>query len=63
VSPGNTIRRATRLREVEAAVTARLYSRVGHRWLIAAFGESLSWIAPGRRDVLGSVTTGADAAA
>jgi acetyl esterase/lipase len=52
VDPGNTERLAARARAAGNSVTATVYPAVGHRALIGAISNQLTFLAPVRRDVL-----------
>lgn len=47
----NTQGLATKLKTLGVPVTVKLYDRVGHMTLIAAFGAPLRWLAPALEDV------------
>jgi acetyl esterase/lipase len=52
VDPGNTVRLAGRLRAAGGTVEDRLYPMIGHKTLIVAFSDPLSFLAPVRQATL-----------
>jgi acetyl esterase/lipase len=55
----NTAGLASRLRDAGATVEMKLYSRVNHLTLVAAFAWPLAWLAPVLDDVVGFINAGA----
>jgi acetyl esterase/lipase len=60
IDPGDTPRLASALRAAGASARAELEPGIGHRAIVAAFADLLSFLAPVRDETLRFVTASAD---